>query len=214
MDKKWQEIEIKRSNIWRCATSSDKQIREKICHQCQGGPADSYRENSVVEYVFKKVEEASRMLTETSQPTPPPRPPPFCPSSLFFFLHFPLWTPPVWVPAERKERRRERRRKRRTEEEEEDGRGGGGGANASWEISEQLRIWEEMRSFTQQTRCSKVPLQRRSKWKWPHSATRVYTGYKYSLWEIVLESNVKKGRTLNRMCSRSAVPCWQIQPSR
>lgn len=90
----------------------------------------------------------------------------------------------------------------------------GGGANASWEISEQLRIWEEMRSFTQQTRCSKVPLQRRSKWKWPHSATRVYTGYKYSLWEIVLESNVKKGRTLNRMCSRSAVPCWQIQPSR
>ena len=152
------------------------------------------------------------MLTETSQP-PPPRPPPphFCSSSFFFFLHFPLWTPPVWVPAERKERRRERRRKRRTDEEEEDGRDGGrrrgGGDDTSWEISEQLRIWEEMRSFTQQTRCSKVPLQRRSKWKWPHSATRVHAGYKYSLQEIVLESDVKKGRTLNCVCSRSAVPC-------
>lgn len=213
MDKKWQEIEIKRSNIWRCATSSDKQIREKICHQCQGGPADSYRENSVVEYVFKKVEEASRMLTETSQPTPP----------VLLLSVPPVYSSSSISPFEL--RRFESQLRGRKDVGREDERGeptrrrmggeaGGGGANASWEISELLRIWEEMRSFTQQTRCSKVPLQRRSKWKWPHSATRVYTGYKYSLWEIVLESNVKKGRTLNRMCSRSAVPCWQIQPSR
>lgn len=53
---------------------------------------------------------------------------PALPLCFLFFLCFPLWTPPVSVPAERKERRREGRGKRRAEEEDErDGVGGGWG---------------------------------------------------------------------------------------
>lgn len=40
-------------------------------------------------------------------PHPPHHPPPL--SSLFLFLSFTLWNPPVWVPTERKQRRRARR---------------------------------------------------------------------------------------------------------